>query len=55
MSEGKKPKPRAKRPRNPFAGRPQTGAGFHSKTKYSKKNRRRKKDEIEKGLEEDAS
>ncbi len=33
--------------RNPFAGRPQSGAGFHSEDKYGKKDRREEKQEIE--------
>ena len=34
-------------PRNPFAGRPQAGAGFHSEAKYGKKERRSGKKEAE--------
>ena len=47
MTKKKKPKPAAKKPRNPFAGRPTSGAGFHDEAKYGKKDRREKKKEIE--------
>lgn len=46
----KKPKPgesAVKRPRNPFAGRPQSGAGYHSESRYGKKDRRSGKKELE--------
>ena len=46
----KKPAPR----RNPFAGRPQSGAGFHSEDKYGKKDRREAREELETELEEEA-
>ena len=49
----KKPKPaRPAKPRNPFAGRPRSGAGFHEEAKYGKKERRRGQEEIETGDEE---
>ncbi|MHB1412635.1 MAG: hypothetical protein ACYCXU_00145 [Thermoleophilia bacterium] len=48
----KKPRPaRPAKPRNPFAGRPRSGAGFHEEAKYGKKERRRKQEEIETGYE----
>lgn len=48
MTPGKKKKPpAARRPRNPFAGKKQSGAGFHSETKYGKKERRRQQEELE--------
>ncbi|MHB9111684.1 MAG: hypothetical protein ACYC4D_03525 [Thermoleophilia bacterium] len=46
----KKPKkggPSPKKPRNPFAGKPKSGAGYHSEAKYGKKNRREEKQELE--------
>lgn len=46
----KKPKtgrPAPKKPRNPFAGKPQSGAGYHSEAKYGKRNRREEKEEME--------
>ncbi|MHB8859254.1 MAG: hypothetical protein ACYC6Z_07215 [Thermoleophilia bacterium] len=44
----KKPgEPAIKRPRNPFAGRPQSGAGYHSESRYGKKDRRSGKKELE--------
>ncbi|MBI5869880.1 MAG: hypothetical protein HZB44_02820 [Actinobacteria bacterium] len=46
----KKPKkggPAPKKPRNPFAGKPQSGAGYHSEAKYGKRDRREEKKEIE--------
>lgn len=50
----KKPKPpKPTRPRNPFAGRPRGGAGFHTETKYGKKNRRRGKEQLKEKAEED--
>lgn len=45
----KKPKP----PRDPFGGRPQSGAGYHSESKYGKKDRRKVKEEIEDGTEKE--
>ena len=49
----KKPQPhKPSGPRNPFAGRPRGGAGFHSEVKYGKKNRRLKKKELEEEAEE---
>ena len=52
----KKSKPsKPAKPRNPFAGRPQSGAGFHEETKYGKKNRHRKKEELDEELKEDGS
>ena len=39
---------RQARPRNPFAGRPRSGGGFHSPDKYDKKERRRLRQETEK-------
>lgn len=45
----KKPKP----PRDPFAGRPQSGAGYHSESKYGKKDRRRVREEIDDEPEEE--
>ncbi len=52
-----KKKPRIRKPggapRNPFAGRPRSGAGFHSETRYGKKNRRQKKKQIEEESEEE--
>jgi len=36
-----------KKPRNPFAGRPGSGAGFHSEDRYGKKDRRRGREELE--------
>jgi len=63
MSKDEK-KPRKKRPspgrpgnlkpRNPFAGRPQSGAGFHSDAKYGKQDRRREKNQIDEESGEDA-
>jgi len=52
MSKDRKKKsktgpPAGKRIRNPFAGRKQSGAGFHSESRYGKKDRREKKKEIE--------
>ena len=53
---GKKSKPsRGAGTRNPFAGRPRSGAGFHEQIKYGKKERRRKDEEIDSGLEEESS
>jgi hypothetical protein len=50
----KKPHPsRPVKRRNPFAGRPKSGAGFHEETKYSKKDRQRLKEEIEEEKEEE--
>lgn len=44
----KKPKrPEPARPRNPFAGKPQSGAGFHSGKKYGKQNRRQEKETLD--------
>ncbi|MHB1389754.1 MAG: hypothetical protein ACYCXF_00745 [Thermoleophilia bacterium] len=40
------------RPRNPFAGKPQSGAGFHSDRKYGKQNRRREKEELDEEQQE---
>lgn len=37
----------SKKPRNPFAGKPQSGAGYHSEAKYGKKDRHEEKKEIE--------
>ncbi len=34
-------------PRNPFAGRPQSGTGPHGESKYGKKDRRRGKRKTE--------
>ncbi|GBE58159.1 hypothetical protein BMS3Abin01_01090 [bacterium BMS3Abin01] len=34
-------------PRNPFAGRPQSGTGPHEDSKYGKQDRRRAKKETE--------
>jgi len=48
----KKPKtgrPAPKKPRNPFAGKPKSGAGYHSEAKYGKRDRREEKQ----GLEEE--
>ncbi|MFA6001315.1 MAG: hypothetical protein WC828_04280 [Thermoleophilia bacterium] len=45
----KKPKP----PRDPFASRPQSGAGYHSESKYGKRDRRKVKEEIDDDLEEE--
>ncbi|MFA5801117.1 MAG: hypothetical protein WC911_01435 [Thermoleophilia bacterium] len=44
-------KPKA--PRDPFAGRPQSGAGYHSDSKYGKKDRRRVREEIDDDPEEE--
>lgn len=50
----KKPeKPKPWRPRNPFAGRRQTGAGFHEEKKYGKKERRQGKDEADQSREQE--
>lgn len=52
----KKPKtgrPAPKKPRNPFAGKPQSGAGFHDEAKYGKKDRHEEKKEIEEEEEGD--
>lgn len=49
--KSKKERP-SKRPRSPFAGRRQTGAGYHSEKKYGKKDRRRTRDETVKEAEE---
>jgi hypothetical protein len=46
----KKPKtggPAPKKPRNPFAGKPKSGAGYHSDAKYGKRDRREEKQELE--------
>ncbi|MCL6105921.1 MAG: hypothetical protein M1309_01000 [Actinobacteria bacterium] len=51
--KSKKDKDKKQVRRNPFAGRPRSGAGFHDTTKYGKKNRRGKKDEIEQGVQEE--
>ena len=52
---GKKSKPsRPAGPRNPFAGRPRSGAGYHEQIKYGKKERRRKGEEIDSGLGEES-
>jgi hypothetical protein len=56
MSPGKKkkkPKSAPPQPRNPFAGRPTSGAGFHSERKYGKKDRLEKKRELDEEQEED--
>jgi len=52
MPKGKRKKPKpgsigSGRPRNPFAGRKRSGAGFHSEDRYGKKDRREGKKEIE--------
>ena len=48
MPKNPKPNPAAPRgSRSPFAGRRQTGAGYHSEKKYGKKDRRRSKEEPE--------
>lgn len=53
MPKKRKPKPATpRRPRSPFAGRRQTGAGYHSGKKYGKKERRRARDETEKEEED---
>lgn len=53
MAKKRKPKPATPRkPRSPFAGRRQTGAGYHSGKKYGKKERRRARDETEKEEED---
>lgn len=52
MTPGKKKKPPAAgRPRNPFAGQKQSGAGYHSETRYGKKERRRQQRELEEETE----
>lgn len=38
--------------RNPFAGQKQTGSGFHTSKKYTKKDRQRIKDESEELIDE---
>ena len=50
----KKTQPRPVKRRNPFAGRPRSGAGFHEEARYTKKERRRLKEEAEKEAETDA-
>lgn len=35
-----------KKPRNPFAGQKQTGAGYHSAAKYGKKDRQMSKEDF---------
>ena len=52
MPKRKRKKEKPERPsgapgRNPFAGRPQSGAGFHSEAKYGKKERRQGRQETE--------
>ncbi len=42
----KKGKAKTPKPRNPFAGRPRSGAGFHDDARYGKKDRRKLKQEI---------
>ncbi|MBE0428644.1 MAG: hypothetical protein IBX61_02080 [Thermoleophilia bacterium] len=41
-----------KRLRNPFAGRPRGGAGYHSDKKYGKKDRWRQKKQAQEEMEE---
>lgn len=53
MKKKKTKPPKPGRPRNPFAGRPRTGAGFHTETKYGKKDRRQEKKQAEEEAEED--
>lgn len=43
----KQKKPKPPRRRNPFAGRPQSGAGFHEEKKYGKKERREAREVLE--------
>lgn len=45
--KSRKDKP-PKRPRSPFAGRPKSGSGYHSETKYGKKDRRRAREKLKK-------
>ncbi|MHB0914670.1 MAG: hypothetical protein ACYC5A_05845 [Thermoleophilia bacterium] len=52
MTKKKKKKP--DKPRNPFAGHPRSGAGFHDEKKYGKKDRREGKEELEERESEDA-
>ncbi|MHB8792925.1 MAG: hypothetical protein ACYC6O_06260 [Thermoleophilia bacterium] len=52
MAKDHKKKPKKgrlapKKPRNPFAGKPQSGAGYHSEAKYGKRDRREEKQELE--------
>ncbi len=51
MGNGKPQGKQVPKRRNPFAGRPRTGAGFHGESKYGKKNRKKEKAEIEKEME----
>jgi hypothetical protein len=39
------------KPRNPFAGRPRSGAGPHSSRKYGKQDRRKARKEMEENKE----
>lgn len=60
MAKDKKKKrkpgePVPKRPRNPFAGRPQSGAGYHSESRYGKKDRRRIRKELDEEVPEDGN
>lgn len=49
---GKPKKKRTPKRRNPFAGRPRSGAGFHGESRYGKKDRKKKKAELEEEMEE---
>lgn len=53
MSPKKKKPQKPSGPRNPFAGRPQSGAGFHEERKYGKKERREAERELEERIEEE--
>ncbi len=53
MVKRKKTQPRPVKRRNPFAGRPRSGAGFHEEAGYTKKERRRLREETEKEAEAD--
>ena len=60
MRKDRKKKPKTggaapKKQRNPFAGKPQSGAGYHSEAKYGKKDRREEKKEIEEEADPPAS
>lgn len=46
-------KPGTSKPRNPFAGRPRSGAGFHEEKKYGKKERREGREEAEEATGEE--
>lgn len=52
MGRKKRKKPKPARRRNPFAGRPRSGAGFHEEDRYGKKDRRTGKEELERDTED---